>query len=381
MLANAFQPCALPPETEALRAKVRAFLDQSLREYSSVERAYSWMGFDAAFSRQLGERGWIGMTWPKQYGGHEQSAFARYVVVEELLAAGAPVLAHWTADRQSGPLLLNFGTEAQKLRFLPAICRGESYFCIGMSEPDSGSDLSATRSRAVRTDKGWLINGAKLWTTNAHRCQYMIALLRTTQGSEKQQGLSQIIVDLAAPGVTTRPIYDLAGDAHFNEVVFEDVLMPFDNLIGSEGNGWAQVMSELAFERSGPERYLSTIALLHELVRYLGPEPGPQAQTAIGRIVANIVVLRQMSLAIAGQLEMKRNPAVEAACVKDLGTELEQAMPEVAHALIDLQPSLMASGSYERVLAYITQVAPSFSLRGGTREILRGIIARGLGLR
>jgi alkylation response protein AidB-like acyl-CoA dehydrogenase len=157
--------------------------------------------------------------------------------------------------------------------------------------------------------------------------------------------------------------------------------VPDDHLIGTEGNGWAQVMSELAFERSGPERYLSSIALLHELMRRAGPAPGPQIETAVGRMAAHLVVLRQMSLAIAGQLERKQNPQVEAACVKDLGTELEQAMPEVAHALLDVQPSLQAAGDYERVLAYVTQAAPSFSLRGGTREILRGIIARGLGMR
>ncbi|AMB87583.1 acyl-CoA dehydrogenase [Pseudomonas agarici] len=380
MLSKAFQPCPLPPDAEALRPQIRAFLDEHLRDYSNVDRAYSWMGFDAAFTRKLAERGWIGMTWPRRYGGSEASAFSRYVLVEELLAVGAPVLAHWTADRQSGPLILNVGTEAQKERFLPAICRGESFFCIGMSEPDSGSDLAATRTRGLRTDTGWLINGTKLWTTNAHHCHYMIALVRTTPGSEKQQGLSQIIIDLHAEGVTVSPIRDLAGESHFNEVVFQEVSVPHENLIGTEGNGWAQVMSELAFERSGPERYLSTIALLQEMLRCVGSAPDAQVQTAIGRIVAHIIVLRQMSLAIAGQLEQKHNPAIEAAYVKDLGTELEQSLPEIAHALIDLQPSL-ASHDYARVLSYITQVAPSFSLRGGTREILRGIIARGLGLR
>ena len=381
MLAKSFQPCALPAEAEALRSEVRAFLQTALADYSRADRAHSWMGFDAAFTRQLADRGWIGMTWPKRYGGGEHSAFARYVLVEELLAAGAPVLAHWTADRQSGPLLLNCGTEAQKERFLPPICRGESYFCIGMSEPDSGSDLAATRTRGTRTDGGWRVNGAKLWTTNAHRCHYMIALVRTSAGTERQQGLSQLIVDLHAPGVTVRPIRDLTGEAHFNEVVFNDAFVPDDQLIGEEGNGWQQVMSELAFERSGPERYLSSIALLSELLRSAGRSPGPQVEAAVGRMVAHIVVLRQMSLSIAGQLELKRNPLIEAACVKELGTGFEQLMPEVAHALLDLQPTLQAAGDYERVLAYVTQVAPSFSLRGGTREIIRGIIARGLGLR
>jgi alkylation response protein AidB-like acyl-CoA dehydrogenase len=352
MLSDGFQPIDLPPAAEAFREPVREFLNEALSSISAVDRAFSWMGFDSEFSRKLGQRGWIGMTWPRSYGGGEESALARYVVVEELLAAGAPVLAHWTADRQSGPLILNFGTQEQKERFLPAICRGESFFCIGMSEPNAGSDLAATRSRAVRTDDGWMVNGAKLWTTNAHRCQYMIALLRTSPGSEKQQGLSQIVIDLRAPGVTVRPIRDLTGEFHFNEVVFEDALVPLDNLIGIEGGGWSQVTSELAFERSGPERYLSTIALLNELLNRVGSEPAGRIQMAVGRLVAHMIVLRQMSLAIAGQLQQKKNP----------------------------QPSL-ASSDYQRVLAYITQVAPSFSLRGGTREILRGIIARGMGLR
>ena len=381
MFAQAFAPCALPAQAEALRVEVRAFLDTSLAGYPRASRAYSWMGFDAAFTRGLAERGWIGMTWPKRYGGGEQSAFARYVLVEELLAAGAPVLAHWTADRQSGPLLLSYGSEEQKQRLLPPICRGESFFCIGMSEPDSGSDLAALRTRARRADGGWLVNGSKLWTTNAHRCHFMIALVRTSAHAEKHKGLSQLIVDLKAPGVSVRPIVDLAGEAHFNEVVFDNAFVADANLIGTEGNGWQQVMSELAFERSGPERYLSSIALLTELLRVAGRNPGPQVEQAVGRMVAHIVVLRQMSLSIAGQLELAQNPLVEAACVKDLGTEFEQMMPEVMHALTELQPTLQAAGDYERVLAYVTQVAPSFSLRGGTREIIRGIIARGLGLR
>lgn len=381
MRPHSFEPCALPPEAEALRLEIRTFLAQALIDYPRDQRAQSWMGFDAAFTKALAARGWIGMTWPKRYGGGEQTAFARYVLVEELLAAGAPVLAHWTADRQSGPLLLNYGSEAQKHRFLPAICRGESYFCIGMSEPDSGSDLAATRTRGVRTQGGWKVNGTKLWTTNAHRCHYMIALVRTVSGTERHEGLSQLIIDLHSPEVTVRPIRDLAGEVHFNEVVFNDLFVPDDQLIGVEGNGWEQVMSELAYERSGPERYLSTIALLTELIRVAGRDPGPQVEAAVGRMVAHIVVLRQMSLSVANQLQQKKDPLIEAAYVKELGTSFEQMMPEITHALLDLQPTLEATTDYQRVLAYITQVAPSFSLRGGTREIIRGLIARGLGVR
>jgi len=382
MWSNRFMPIGLPPQAEALRQDVRDFLRDTLgADYSPTCRMMSWMGFDAEFTRALGRKGWIGMTWPREYGGQGRSALDRYVLAEELMAAGAPVLAHWTADRQSGPLILRYGTEAQKQRFLPPITRGESYFCIGMSEPDSGSDLAATRTRAQAVQGGWRVNGTKLWTTNAHRCQWMIALVRTTPGSERHEGLSQIIIDLKAPGVTVRPIRDLAGDAHFNEVVFEDVFVPDDQLVGAAGDGWAQVMAELAFERSGPERYLSGAALLTAMVGWAGERADARAAEAIGRLMADVVTLRQMSLTIAARLERGEDPQVEASCVKDLGTLFEQALPEVAHALFDVEPRVAGGPDAAQVLAYLTQVTPSFSLRGGTREILRGIIARGLGAR
>ena len=159
-----FQPCDLPPAAEALRGEVRAFLDEAVAAYPPAGRARSWAGFDADFSRKLGERGWLGMTWPEPWG-RSASALERYVVVEELLAAGAPVAAHWIAERQSGPLLLRFGTREQQERILPGIAAGETFFCIGMSEPDSGSDLASIRSRADKTDGGWVANGRKVWTT------------------------------------------------------------------------------------------------------------------------------------------------------------------------------------------------------------------------
>src|SRR6266704_3919542 len=211
----------LPAEAESLRAEVREFLRRELGDAAPVRRAHSWGGFDREFRRKMGARGWIAMTWPKRYGGHERSALERYVVLEEMLAAGAPVSAHWVADRQSGPLLLRFGTEEQRERILPGIVRGELSFAIGMSEPDSGSDLASIRTRAVRTDGGYVVNGTKVWTSNAHRSQHAIALFRTAVVPDKKhEGLSQFLVDLRTPGIAIRPIIDLAGEHHFNEVVF-----------------------------------------------------------------------------------------------------------------------------------------------------------------
>ncbi len=374
---------AIPPQDEALRAEVRAFLATALDGMAPDQRARSWMGYDAGFSRQLAERGWLGLTLPREYGGAARGHFARFVLSEELLGAGAPVSAHWIADRQSAPLLLKLGTPAQKDFYLPRICRAEAFFCIGMSEPGSGSDLASIRARAEPFAGGWRLNGSKVWTTNAHRSHYMIALVRTSGTPEdRHQGLSQVIVDLSLPGVSVRPIRDLAGDAHFSEVFFDNVVLAPDALIGEEGAGWAQVNAELAFERSGPERLYSSIALLQcWLTHCRGRDADDTDHALLGSILSQMAVLRALSLAVAGKLAAGQSPAIEAALVKDLGTELEQDIPRLIADALGRRPEQAMPPPLARTLAYLDQAAPTFSLRGGTREILRGIIARGLGLR
>jgi alkylation response protein AidB-like acyl-CoA dehydrogenase len=373
----------LPTGSERLRHEVRAFLAEALAHFPVQRRAYTWMGWDEAFTAKVAARGWIGMTWPRRWGGQERSALERYVVLEEMLAAGAPVAAHWIGDRQSGPLLLRYGTDAQRAAVLPRICRGEAYFCIGMSEPDAGSDLASIRTRAERSAHGWRVTGTKLWTTGAQRCEYMIALVRTRPAAaDRHAGLSQFLIPLRSPGVSVRPIRDLAGNEHFCEVVFDDAEIPADALVGAEGDGWAQVMAELAYERSGPERYLSCHPLLTELVRARSADHDARARIAIGRQVATLATLRGMSVAVAHLLDAGEHPALEAAVVKDLGAVFEQDLPGMAQSLVDSEACTEASGTaFAQVLGELVQNAPSFSLRGGTREVLRGIIARGLGLR
>jgi alkylation response protein AidB-like acyl-CoA dehydrogenase len=373
----------LPPQAELMRAEVKTFLAEALEPAPAHVRARSWMGFDAAFSKRLAMRGWVGVTLPKEYGGANLDAHARYVLVEELLAVGAPVSAHWIADRQSGPLILKFGSDAQKAFFLPRICRAEAFFCIGMSEPNAGSDLASVATRARRNDAGWLLNGQKIWTTNAHHCQYMIALVRSSgEKEDRQAGLSQFIIDLSLPGVTVRPIRDLSGDAHFSEVFFDNVQLGEDALVGTEGSGWAQVNAELAFERSGPERIYSSIVLLELWIRVLRARPDGASHVAtIGRLAAHLATLRHMSITVTARLAQGESPVVEAALVKDLGTEFEQAIPQLIEASMGESDGSALEGELAATLAYVAQLAPSYSLRGGTREILRGMIARSLGLR
>lgn len=365
-------------EHTGLRHEVRSFLDGALTNLPASERARSWIGFDADFSAELGKRGWLGMTLPKEYGGQGRSPIERHIVVEELLAAGAPVAAHWIADRQSAPVILNYGTEAQRHEILPRIAAGTCFFGIGMSEPGSGSDLASARTRAEKIQGGFLLNGTKLWTTYAHKADYMIVFCRTGASESRHGGFSQMLVDMSLPGIRVSPVLDIAEEHHFNEVSFTDVELPEDALLGEEGQGWAQVMSELAFERSGPDRFLSSFVLIGELLRCLEGQGGQIAASELGRMTARLMVLRQMSLSVAGRLARKEDPVLASSVIKDLGATLEQDIPEIARRIL---APVAQDPAYAATFQRIVLSAPSFSLRGGTREILRGIIARGLGLR
>lgn len=379
MQALDIRPAELPPDCERLRAEVRDFLAQTLGDLPPHERARNWSGYSPEFSRALGQRGWIGMTWPRRYGGGERSMLERYVVLEELLAAGAPVSAHWVADRQSGPLLMRYSPEVLAPELLPRIARGECHFCIGMSEPDSGSDLASIRTRAVRDGDGWRISGRKVWTSAAHKAHYMIALVRTAPPSaDRHTGMSQFLVDMRSPGLTIRPIVNQLGEHEFNEVTFDEVPVPAHHLIGAEGEGWHQVTTELTFERSGPERYMSSTQLMLEMLDAADAD-NPHHQLVLGRLAAQYATLRQMSLGVAGMLAAGQNPGLAAAAVKDQGALLEQGLPDLAHELFGGR--MPPESDLARVQRHLVLATPSFSLRGGTREILRGMLAKGMGLR
>jgi acyl-CoA dehydrogenase len=385
---------SLPAGAAELRSQVRGFLSAERTAGRFVPACDAWLsGWDESFSRRLAERGWVGMTIPPEYGGHGRSALERYVVVEELLAAGAPVAAHWVSDRQVGPNLLRYGSEPLKRRYLPAIAQGTCYFAIGLSEPDAGSDLAAVRTTGTRAGGGWTVSGTKIWTSGAHRAHALIALLRTgpPDGRKRHVGLSQLLIELEQPGVTIRPIISMTGEHHFNEVVFDGVFVPDDQVVGTIGEGWAQVTSELAYERGGPERLLSTFVLLDTLIGELAARSGSgdmgagaadAGAGAVGRVVSRLWACRQMSLAVAGALAAGEAPEI-AALVKDVGTRLESEIIEVARMLTatsGVEPDPEGSGM-AGLLAQAVLHAPGFTLRGGTNEILRGIVARGLGLR
>ena len=374
------------PELKELRAEVRGFLMDEIKAGTFSPDGGDARGFNKEFSRRVGQRGWIGMAWPKKYGGGERTYMERYVVTEEMRAYGAPTRGHFTADRQSGPVLIRYAQEHIKQQILPGIISGDLTFCIGLSEPNSGSDVFAASTRATKVDGGWHINGTKIWTSNAHESDYCIALIRTSPATpeNRRHGLSQFLVPLkTTKGIDIRPIINLTGNHEFNEVVYDNAFLPDDHLIGEKDMAWRQATAELAYERSGPERWLETFSILNAFMRLAGKTPDDRVAEGLGREIAHMATLRRMSLSIAGMLQAGKLPNDEAAVVKDLGTNFEQALPNRVRLLAPsaASPERANDVNFEDVLKFNTLIAPKLTIQGGTREVLRGIIARGLGLR
>ncbi len=384
-----FDPMRLPPETENLRQEVRAFIaDEIAAGTFDPHAGLRTESFNREFSKRVGAKGWIGMTWPKKYGGHERSYLDRYVVTEEFRAVTAPTWGHFVADRQSGPVILKYGSEKVKEEILPRIVKGEVGFAIGMSEPGSGSDLFAASSKAEKVDGGYKLNGAKIWTSNAHQADYMIGLFRTSPPTKenRRHGLTQFVIAMDWDGITINPIYQMTGKHDFNEVVFEDVFVPEDYVLGEVDGAWKQATSELAYERSGPERFLETYYVLMALIRAVSEaeENGADVRVSegIGRLVAQLHTLRRMSVSVAGMLEAGKEPVLESSIVKDSGTVWEQELPSKVRdlaAFVDQDPG--NDTDLQEIIDFALLQAPKFTIQGGTTEVLRGIIARGLGLR
>lgn len=361
-------------ELAELRNDLRRFLAEDARKFGWQPGVDCWLSkWDADFSVRLAEAGFVGLTIPVEYGGRGRSHMHRYVVTEELLAHGAPVAAHWIADRQVAPALLTYGSEDQRRRLLPRIASGTLHSAIGMSEHEAGSDLAAAATKATRTDDGWRLNGSKVWTSGAHLAHQIVVLARTSplDPDHRHAGFSQFIVPTDAPGVTIEPIIQMNGEHHFNEVLFDDVALTDADVLGTVGAGWHQVTSELGFERSGPERFLSTATILFALIEALRDQPGAD----IGDVMARMISLRQLSISVARALTAGQDAAAAAALVKDLGTRFEQDSVEMAAELLDRcggpdRPRLQAMLDTARVHA------PLFTLRGGTNEVLRGIVAK-----
>ncbi|WP_349826944.1 acyl-CoA dehydrogenase family protein [Brevibacterium litoralis] len=369
-----------------VRDRIRALLDEWRADGRLVPVVDCWLrSIDKGFSAALGEAGLLGLTWPQEFGGQGRPNTDRLALTEELLRAAAPVAAHWIAERQIGPAVLRAGTPELKAAVLPDIVAGLSVIGLGMSEPESGSDLASVRTRAVPVaagehagdtagEGGWNLNGHKIWTTQAHNADRLYVLARTTElepGGKKHQGLSEFLIDMDSDGVEVSPIVDLAGEHHFNEVRFTDVFVPRSRLIGEEGQGWKQVVEQLSFERGGPERALSTWPLLPASLDEPGLRTDEGALRDLGQVVASLAALRHAFRRIAQALDAGQAPVRLAAASKYLGNVFEKDLIDVTRRLVP-RPSDHLAGLIEKAL----WASPAFGIRGGAEDVLLGIVAK-----
>jgi alkylation response protein AidB-like acyl-CoA dehydrogenase len=376
----------LTPEQKAFRQEIREFLQREVPKEKTTEDG--WVaGFSREFSRKLGGKGWIGLTWPKKYGGQERTYLDRVILTEELLRYGAPVAAHWLADRQIGPALLAYGNEEQKAEILPGITRGELVFCIGMSEPGSGSDLASLRTRAVEDGDDFVINGQKIWTSFAHEADYAYLVARTDPQAPKHKGISEFLVDMKLPGITVRPLVDMIGEHHFNEVFFDNVRVAKECLIGEKNRGWYQIASQLDYERSGIERLMSNYPLFRDALQYAkeaGLTQDPLIRNQLAQLSIELETGRFMVYKVAWLLSQGVVPNYEAAMAKCYCTEFEQRLAQTISGMLGEYGLLMPGSSAARLAGRAAReylYAPAYTIQGGTSNILRNIIAiRGLGL-
>ncbi|MDO8473724.1 MAG: acyl-CoA dehydrogenase family protein [Dehalococcoidia bacterium] len=377
---------AFTAEQEQFRKEVRGFLEAELRSGAFVPQTDGWIGgFSPEFSRKLAQRKWIGLSWPKEYGGGGRGHLDRLILTEELLRCGAPCGAHWFADRQVGPCILAYGSEEQKRDYLPRIMRAEMFFGLGLSEPESGSDLASVKTSAVDSGDHFTVNGQKVWTSLAHYATHIYLVVRTDPTVPKHKGISELVVDMKLPGITVRPLIDMTGAQHFNEVFFDNVKVSKSCLIGKLNNGWNQITAQLDFERSGAERAMGNYPLFQALIEHVKKTGASQVtRHKLAGLATEFEVGRLLVYRVATMIESGKLPRYETAMAKNFCTEYEQRLARAAMEIAGLQAQL-GSDSRASVLARHANesylYAQGYTLMGGTAEILRNIIAtRGLQL-
>ncbi len=369
-------------EDEAFRQEVRAFIRAELPKVREGE----------SFTKKLAAKGWLTMSWPPEYGGQGAPHLRQLVYNEEMAYHRAPGQT-MGADRV-GPTLILFGTAEQKARFLPAIARDEATWCQGFSEPGSGSDLASLQTRALRDGDSWVINGQKIWTSNAQHADFMILLARTDPDAPKHRGITYFLVDMKLPGISVRPLVQMTGQAGFNEVFFDDVRVPADMVVGEVNRGWYVSAATLDFERSGIGRVIGGLRTFEEVVAYAKAAPArdggggslydrPATRLALADIALGFQVGRLMSYRVAWMQSRGLVPNYEASMAKTFGTELHQRMARVAFTTLGLRGQVM-EGAWAPLGGQVPMAVlqtVSLTIAAGTSEINRNIIAtRGLGL-
>ncbi|HKY16479.1 MAG TPA: acyl-CoA dehydrogenase family protein [Microthrixaceae bacterium] len=331
-------------------------------------REDSWLrGTSREFALELADRGWLGMTWPVEHGGGGRSPLERFVVFEALISEGAPLASIWFSDRQIGPTLLQFGTDDQRSRYLPDLVRGTAMWCVGMSEPDAGSDVASLRTRAERSGESWVIDGQKVWTSGAAESDWCYLIARTDPDAPAHAGLSEFLVDLNSPGVEIRPIRDMTDDLHFCEVLLDGVEVPGDRLVGAENGAFKQIMRQMEHERGGIDRLVSNRRTYLDALE-LADLDDPIVRQWVARLDGGYRIGRSMVL----REVMGQAPPGFSAVTKTWCTEFEQDVAAFCGHVAGADA--MVWGRVARNLCY----APGYTIMGGTTQILRNIIGERL---
>ncbi len=381
------------PEQEKFRQEIKDFLKEELKQESFKPGCDSWIiGYSPEFTRKVAGRGWLGLTWPREYGGQGRSYIDRLILAEEMLRYGAPAACHWFADRQIGGSIVAFGTEEQKRELLPKILRGEAFVGLGMSETEAGSDLASLKTRATEDGDYFIIDGQKMWTSGGKYMNYIYLVVRTDPEAPKHKGISEILVETSLPGITIRPTIDITGGEAWNEVFFDNVRVPKKFLIGQKNRGWYQIVHQLAYERSGMERLMANYPLFEAIINFVketeynGKSLSKNCliRSRLAQLQVEFEVGRLHMYRVALVMDEGRAPDWEAAMSKVYATAFEQKLAGVAMDILGLYGQLLE----ESKLAPIMGMAPhsylgskGYSLQAGTSEILKNIIAtRRLGL-
>lgn len=359
----------LEPELEALRERAAAVAAEGTAEHGV--HTDSWInGYSKDFSRRLAAEGWIGMTWPTEHGGGGRSNIERIIMGEEMISAGAPIAASWFADRQMGPSFIKYGTPDQQAEYLPGMLSGETTWCIGMSEPDAGSDLASLKTSAIKQGDVYVVNGQKIWTSFAADADYIYLICRTTTEGPPHRGVSELIVPMDLPGIEVRPIKDMTTNQHFCEVFFTDVRVPAENLVGVEGAAFKQTMTQLEHERGGIDRLVSNKPLYDQAIA-AADTSDPRVRQEIARLETGYRLGRFLVYREA----LKQAPAGFSAATKCFCTEHQQRVADFAASVLGLEA--LNQDQATRFIAY----APAYTIMGGTSNVMRNILGeRVLGL-
>jgi alkylation response protein AidB-like acyl-CoA dehydrogenase len=374
-------------EQEKFRQEVRDFLEEEIKQGLWEPSCDAWiMGHDPEFTKRVSKRGWIGLTWPKEYGGHGRSYADRLILTEEMLRYGAPAACHWFADRQIGGAIVHYGTDEQKKELLPMILKGEAYVGLGMSEPDAGSDLASLKTRAAEDGDYYVIDGQKTWTSGGSHMNWIYLVARTDPDAPKHRGISEFFFRTDLPGVSVAPIHDITGGVHFNEVFFENVRIPKTALIGEKNKGFYQILNQLDYERSGMERLMANYPLFEVLIKYTREtkqngkplSQDPVIRSKVAQLKIELEIGRLHMYRVAMVMDEGRAPNWESAMSKAYGTAFEQHLAGTAIEILGLYGQL--SPESKRVpmhgMAYHSYLSSKgYSLQAGTSEILKNILA------